>query len=186
LKQQQVILGSITATVSAIALGYLGAQYFNKNTMYTVAGAMLGLGATAQITQLKPKSQFQPSKQPISSSSSAIPSAQITQLKPKSRLQRAKQSISRSSSAIPSAQITQLKSKSRLQRAKQSISSSSSAISVTQEPQVIQPIDQPIEQNIERHIEHQNEPVEPYFSNEFMAEIDPIIERFLTLGLEEF
>ncbi|WGV28092.1 hypothetical protein [Halotia branconii] len=57
MKQQQIILASITAVTSAIALGYLGAQYFAKPTMYAVAGTVFGLDAFAQVTQLKPKFQ---------------------------------------------------------------------------------------------------------------------------------
>jgi hypothetical protein len=127
LKQQQVIMGSITATVSAIALGYVGVQYLNQTAMYTVAGAMLGLGATTQVTQLKSKSQ-----------------------------------VRRSQLLLPP---------------------SFPVITVSEEPPQPMP---PIYQSIEQKIEDYVEVIESDFSKELIAEIDPIIERFLTLGLEEF
>ncbi|MDZ7958548.1 MAG: hypothetical protein RMY34_11830 [Aulosira sp. DedQUE10] len=126
MKQQQIILGSITATVSAIGLGYLGAQYLNQTTMYTVACAMLGLGATAQIRQLKPKSQFQASRQLLLPAASSIP--------------------------------------------------------VREEPQLMQPLFQTIGQSVEHHIKI----IELDSSTEVVLEVDPVIERFLKLGLEEF
>lgn len=136
MKQQQVIMGSITATLSAMALGYVGVQYLNQNAMYTIAGAMLGLGATTQITQLKSKSQVSPTEE---------------SLQP----------------PVP-------------------------VIAVSEEPaQSIQPIQpiQPIQstyQTIEPKIEHQVEIIESDANQELIAEIDPIIKRFVTVGLDEF
>ncbi|BAY23010.1 hypothetical protein NIES2100_27740 [Calothrix sp. NIES-2100] len=127
MKQQQVIMGSITATVSAIALGYLGVQYLNQTAMYTVAGAMLGLGATTQVTQLK--------------------------------------------------------SKSHVRRSQLLLLPASSVITVSEEPP--QPI-QLISQSIEPHLEHHVEVIESDYSKELITENDPIIERFLKLGLEDF
>ncbi len=123
MKQQQIIFVSITAATSAIALGYLGAQYFAKPTMYAIAGTMLGLGVVAQVTQLKPKLQSPASARSPSPSFSAIP--------------------------------------------------------VTQAQQPIQPIAQTIEQNIGQF-------TEPHSNEKSIAETDPIIERFVKLGLEEF
>ncbi len=134
LKQQQIILGSITAITSAIALGYLGAQYFAKPTMYAVAGTMLGLGAFAQVTQLKPKFQ----------SSSSARSSFAQRLEEKT---------------LPLA-VASLKEKA-------SHSPSFSSIPVTKVQQPIQPI-------------------EPHSNEKSIAETDPIIERFIRLGLEEF
>ncbi|MBH8555059.1 hypothetical protein I8751_22460 [Nostocaceae cyanobacterium CENA357] len=123
MKQQQIILGSITAATSAIALGYLGAQYFAKPTMYAIAGTMLGLGVVGQVTQLKPKLQSPGSARSHSPSFSAIP--------------------------------------------------------VTQAQQPMQPIAQTIEQNIGQF-------TEPHSNEKSIAETDPIIERFVKIGLEEF
>lgn len=137
MKQQQIIMGSISATVSAIAVGYLGVQYLNQNAMYTVASTMMGLGATTQITQIQLKSKRKKSKQ--------SPPPQP---------------------ASPVATV------------------------VEEAPQAIQPIYQPIEQKIEQKIEPKIEqPVEVMESDsskELKAEKDPVIERFLTLGLEDF
>jgi hypothetical protein len=131
LKKQQVIMGSITATLSAIALGYVGAQYFNQNAMYTIAGAMMGVGASTQIKQLKTKSQVSPPKQLAQSSISVT--------------------------------------------------------AVSEEPpQQIPAIQQPTYQTIEPKIEHPVEVIESQSSQELRAEIDPIIERFVTAGLEDF
>jgi hypothetical protein len=129
LKQQQIIMGSISATVSAIAVGYLGVQYLNQTAMYTVASTMLGLGATTQITQSKFKSHSKKSKQ--------------------------------SPPQLPSSPVVAV---------------------VEEAPQPIQPIYQPIEQKMEHHVEV----AESDSSKELRTEIDPIIERFLTLGLEDF
>ncbi|MBD2195221.1 MULTISPECIES: hypothetical protein [Calothrix] len=137
MKQQQIIMGSISATVSAIAVGYLGVQYLNQNAMYTVAGAMMGLGATTQITQTKLKSPGKKSK--------------------------------RSPSPQPASPVVAV---------------------VEQAPQPIEPIYQPIEQQIEQKIEQKIEqPIEVAESDsskELKLETDPVIERFLTLGLEDF
>ncbi|MBD2214994.1 hypothetical protein H6G27_34895 [Nostoc linckia FACHB-104] len=131
MKQEQIILGSITATVSAIGLGYLGAQYLNQTTMYTVAGAMMGLGATVQIRQLKPK--YKPSTPRLL----LLPAA----------------------SSIP--------------------------VHDEPQPQLMQSLFQPIEQSLEHH----HEIIELESSTEVVEvrpEVDPVIERFLKLGLEEF
>ncbi len=141
LKQQQIILGSITAVTSAMALGYLGAQYFAKPTMYAVAGTMLGLGAFAQVIQLKPKFQ---------SSSSARSSYSFGEASYEQRLEE---------KTLPFA-VASLKEKA-------SHSPSFSSIPVTKVQQPIQLI-------------------EPHSNEKLIVETDPIIERFVRLGLEEF
>ncbi|MEA5505450.1 hypothetical protein VB735_20545 [Halotia wernerae UHCC 0503] len=82
MKQQQIIVGSIIVATSAIALGYLGAQYFAKPTMYAIAGTILGLGAIAQITQIQPKFKSLASARSPSPSVSAIPVNEAQQLMP--------------------------------------------------------------------------------------------------------
>ncbi|MCC5613039.1 hypothetical protein LC612_41790 [Nostoc sp. CHAB 5834] len=50
--QAQVIAVSLTSTLAAISIRYLGVQIFGRNTMYIIATAMFGLGtggATGQI-----------------------------------------------------------------------------------------------------------------------------------------
>lgn len=135
-------MGSITATLSAIALGYVGVQYFNQNAMYTIAGAMMGVGATTQIKQLKAKSQTSPTKESLQPS---VPVTAVSEQPPQ---------------PIP-------------------------AISPIPPIQPIQPI-QPTYQAIEPKIEHPVEVIESEPSQELRAEIDPIIERFVTAGLEDF
>ncbi|MBD2357111.1 hypothetical protein H6G41_21190 [Tolypothrix sp. FACHB-123] len=135
MKQQQIIMGSISATVSAIAVGYLGVQYLNQNAMYTVASTMMGLGATTQITQIQLKSKRKKSKQsPPKPQQPASPVVAV----------------------------------------------------VEEAPQPIQSIYQPIEPKIEPKIEQPVEVVESDSHKELKAEKDPVIERFLTLGLEDF
>ncbi len=139
MKQQQVIMGSITATLSAIALGYVGAQYFNQNAMYTIAGAMMGVGATTQIKQLKAKSQASPTEESLQPS---VPVTAVSEEPPQP----------------------------------------------VQPIQPVQPV-QPIQSNyqtIEPKIEHPVEIIESDASQELIAEIDPIIKRFVTVGLEDF
>lgn len=142
MKQQQVIMGSITATLSAMALGYVGVQYLNQNAMYTIAGAMLGLGATTQITQLKSKSQVSPTEESLQPS---VPVVAVSEEPPQ-------------------------------------------PVQPVQPVQPIQPI-QPIQstyQTIEPKIEHPVEIIESDTNQELIAEIDPIIKRFVTVGLEDF
>lgn len=51
------------ATTGFIAIGYLGVQYFNKNTMFTLAVAVGGGGAIAYLIQ-KPSEQQPPASEP--------------------------------------------------------------------------------------------------------------------------
>jgi hypothetical protein len=179
LKQQQIILGSITATLSALALGYFGVQYFEKTTMYTVAGAMLGLGATSQVTQFKSKSKFQPSKQsppPSFPLTPVIPdSPQPTQPNSQSIEQKIEHHITPVIQDAP--QPIQLNSQSIEQKIEHHIHPA-----IQDSPQPIQPNSQQITQKTE----HQIEIIESDSSKVLIAEIDPIIERFVTLGLDEF
>jgi F0F1-type ATP synthase assembly protein I len=50
--QAQVIAVSLTGTLAAISIGYLGAQFFGKNAMYMIATGMLGLGTGGAIGQV--------------------------------------------------------------------------------------------------------------------------------------
>ncbi|MCC5611164.1 hypothetical protein LC612_31515 [Nostoc sp. CHAB 5834] len=50
--QAQVIVVSLTSTLAAISIGYLGVQIFGRNTMYTITTAMLGLGTGGAIGQV--------------------------------------------------------------------------------------------------------------------------------------
>ncbi|MEH1817785.1 MAG: hypothetical protein V7L31_01580 [Nostoc sp.] len=50
--QAQVIVVSLSSTLAAISIGYLGVQIFGKNTMYTITTAMLGLGTGGAIGQI--------------------------------------------------------------------------------------------------------------------------------------
>ncbi|MCC5655126.1 hypothetical protein LC609_36325 [Nostoc sp. XA013] len=50
--QAQVIAVSLTSTLAAISIGYLGVLIFGRNTMYTIATAMLGLGTGGSIGQV--------------------------------------------------------------------------------------------------------------------------------------
>ncbi|MBW4563813.1 MAG: hypothetical protein KME32_22260 [Mojavia pulchra JT2-VF2] len=45
----------IVTTVAAIAFGYVGSQYFNKNIMYAMGAGMVGLGTAAYLTPSKSK-----------------------------------------------------------------------------------------------------------------------------------
>jgi hypothetical protein len=47
--QAQVIAVSLTSTLAAISIGYLGVQIFGRNTMYTIVTAMFGLGTGGSI-----------------------------------------------------------------------------------------------------------------------------------------
>jgi F0F1-type ATP synthase assembly protein I len=50
--QAQIIAVSLTGTLAAISIGYLGVQFFGKNAMYMIATGMLGLvtgGAIGQV-----------------------------------------------------------------------------------------------------------------------------------------
>ncbi|AVH63650.1 hypothetical protein [Nostoc sp. 'Peltigera membranacea cyanobiont' N6] len=50
--QAQVIVVSLTSTLAAISIGYLGVQFFGRNTMYIISTAMLGLGTGGTIGQI--------------------------------------------------------------------------------------------------------------------------------------
>ncbi len=50
--QAQVIVVSLTSTLAAISIGYLGVQFFGRNTMYTITTVMLGLGTGGAIGQV--------------------------------------------------------------------------------------------------------------------------------------
>ena len=50
--QVQVIVVSLTGTLGAISIGYLGVQFFGKNAMYMIATGMLGLGTGGAIGQV--------------------------------------------------------------------------------------------------------------------------------------
>ncbi|MBG1270502.1 hypothetical protein [Nostoc sp. WHI] len=50
--QAQVIAVSLTGTLAAISIGYSGVQFFGRNTMYTIATAMFGLGTGGAIGQI--------------------------------------------------------------------------------------------------------------------------------------
>ncbi|MBN3908109.1 MAG: hypothetical protein HWQ35_16640 [Nostoc sp. NMS1] len=50
--QVQVIVVSLTGTLAAISIGYLGVHFFSKNVMYMIATGMLGLGTGGSIGQV--------------------------------------------------------------------------------------------------------------------------------------
>ena len=50
--QAQVIVVSLSSTLVAISIGYLGVLIFGRNAMYTIATAMLGLGTGGSIGQV--------------------------------------------------------------------------------------------------------------------------------------
>ncbi|MHC0068897.1 hypothetical protein ACWATR_39560 [Nostoc sp. UIC 10890] len=50
--QAQTIVVSLTGTLAAISIGYLGVQFFGRNTMYIIATGMLGLGTGGAIGQV--------------------------------------------------------------------------------------------------------------------------------------
>jgi F0F1-type ATP synthase assembly protein I len=50
--QAQVIVVSLTGTLAAISIGYLGVQFFGKNAMYMIATGMFGLGTGGSIGQI--------------------------------------------------------------------------------------------------------------------------------------
>lgn len=50
--QGQTIVVSLTGTLAAISIGYLGVQFFGRNTMYIISTAMLGLGTGGAIGQV--------------------------------------------------------------------------------------------------------------------------------------
>ncbi|MBD2565817.1 hypothetical protein ACEYW6_34755 [Nostoc sp. UIC 10607] len=50
--QAQTIVVSLTGTLAAISIGYLGVQFFGRNTMYIISTAMLGLGTGGAIGQI--------------------------------------------------------------------------------------------------------------------------------------
>ena len=182
MKQQQVIMGSITATVSAIAVGYLGVQYLNQTAMYTVAGAMLGLGATTQVTQqLKSKSHVRRSQLLLPPS---LPVITVSEEPPQPM-----QPIYQSSEPYID---TKLQSQSKVAPVI-ALAERLPAGYETKWSEAISPDEKLLQQNAtwyyqpsEPHIEDYVEVIESDFSKELRAEIDPIIERFLKLGLEEF
>ncbi|BAY07150.1 hypothetical protein NIES2098_02610 [Calothrix sp. NIES-2098] len=105
-------MGSITATVSAIALGYLGVQYLNQTAMFTVAGAMLGLGATTQLTQLKSKSHVPSSEQSLPPSVPVIAVSEEPPQPVKSISQPVEQKIERQTEVIESDSSKELRAES--------------------------------------------------------------------------
>jgi hypothetical protein len=50
--QAQLIAVSLTSTLTAISIGYLGVQVFGRNTMYMIATGMLELGTGGAIGQI--------------------------------------------------------------------------------------------------------------------------------------
>lgn len=50
--QAQTVVVSLTGTLAAISIGYLGVQFFGRNTMYIISTAMLGLGTGGAIGQV--------------------------------------------------------------------------------------------------------------------------------------
>lgn len=50
--QLKVIVVSLTGTLAAISIGYLGVQFFGKNVMYMIATGMFGLGTGGAIGQI--------------------------------------------------------------------------------------------------------------------------------------
>jgi F0F1-type ATP synthase assembly protein I len=50
--QAQTIVVSLTGTLAAISIGYLGVQFFGRNTMYMIATGMFGLGTGGAISQI--------------------------------------------------------------------------------------------------------------------------------------
>lgn len=50
--QAQVIVVSLTSTLAAISIGYLGVQFFGKNAMYMIVTGMFGLGTGGAIGQV--------------------------------------------------------------------------------------------------------------------------------------
>ncbi|MBC1225014.1 hypothetical protein GNF10_18690 [Nostoc sp. UCD121] len=50
--QARVIVVSLTSTLAAISIGYLGVQFFGKNAMYMIATGMFGLGTGGSIGQI--------------------------------------------------------------------------------------------------------------------------------------
>ncbi|WP_414515991.1 hypothetical protein [Nostoc sp. PCC 9305] len=50
--QVQVIVVSLTGTLAAVSIGYLGVQIFGRNTMYIISTAMLRLGTGGTIGQI--------------------------------------------------------------------------------------------------------------------------------------
>lgn len=62
IKVNKPILLSVTTT-GFLILGYFGSQYFNKNTMFTLAAAVGGGGAISYLFQ-KPSEQKPPASEP--------------------------------------------------------------------------------------------------------------------------
>ncbi|MBD2512918.1 hypothetical protein H6G91_38085 [Nostoc muscorum FACHB-395] len=50
--QLKVMVVSLTGTLAAISIGYLGVQIFGKNAMYMIATGMLGLGTGGAVGQV--------------------------------------------------------------------------------------------------------------------------------------
>ena len=57
----------IVTIVATITFGYIGSQYFTKNTMYIIGGGIAGFGAVAYIIPDKTKQKLIPtqSKEPV-------------------------------------------------------------------------------------------------------------------------
>lgn len=58
----------IVTIVTAITFGYIGSQYFSRNTMYIIGGAMAGIGAVAYFIPSKSKEKLEPGFQQRSTS----------------------------------------------------------------------------------------------------------------------
>ncbi|MBD2520820.1 hypothetical protein H6G93_39025 [Nostoc sp. FACHB-973] len=64
--QAQTVVVSLTGTLAAISIGYLGVQIFGRYTMYTIATAMLGLATGGAIGQVLVEKRQQRVVQPQS------------------------------------------------------------------------------------------------------------------------
>ncbi|MBN3907499.1 MULTISPECIES: hypothetical protein [Nostoc] len=64
--QAQTIVVSLTGTLAAISIGYIGVQIFGRYTMYTIATVMLGLGTGGAIGQILVEKRQQRIVQPQS------------------------------------------------------------------------------------------------------------------------
>ncbi|QLE53826.1 hypothetical protein FD724_38945 (plasmid) [Nostoc sp. C057] len=58
--QARVIVVSLSSTLAAISIGYLGVQFFGKNAMYMIATGMFGLGTGGSIGQVLVEKRQQP------------------------------------------------------------------------------------------------------------------------------
>ncbi|MCC5633809.1 hypothetical protein LC613_41050 [Nostoc sphaeroides CHAB 2801] len=64
--QAQTMVVSLTGTLAAISIGYIGVQIFGRYTMYTIATVMLGLGTGGAIGQVLVEKRQQRVVQPQS------------------------------------------------------------------------------------------------------------------------